>query len=275
MLSQILLIEDNRDHLELMAYLLRAFGHKPLSCGSGEGGVGVALNREIDLVVCDLMLGGMNGFEVAESFKADARLRNIPLVAVSALGADSVRKRALAAGFDGFISKPISPEAFVLELQRFAKTDLTQNPTPPAAVTGSRGSTVRPAVPQHQGTILAVDDRTPNLELARAMLEPFGFNVVTAGSVEEALASIRRHPPSLVLTDVHMGDGTGFDLVRTVRTDPQLHNIPCLVISATYLDFDPRTDELGLDDTNFILRPIEPEALVAKIEASLASGRKA
>jgi two-component system cell cycle response regulator len=258
-----------------MAYLLRAFGHKPLSCGSGEGGLGVALNKEIDLVVCDLMLGGMSGFEVAESFKADATLRNIPLVAVSALGADSVRKRALAAGFDGFISKPISPEAFVFELQRFVKTDLTQNPTPSAAVTSSLGSTVRTAPPQRQGTILAVDDRPSNLDLARAMLEPFGFQVVIAGGVQEALACARRDPPSLILTDVHMGDGTGFDLVRTVRTDPQLHNVPCLVISATYLDFDPRTEELGLDDANFILRPIEPESLVAKIEACLASGRKA
>jgi len=79
----------------------------------------------------------------------------------------------------------------------------------------------------------------------------------------------------LILTDVHMGDGTGFDLVKTVRNDPQLQGIPCLVISATYLDYDPRTEELGLDDTNFILRPIEPEALVAKIEACLAGVGKA
>ena len=273
--SQILLIEDNRDHLELMAYLLRAFGHKPLSCGSGEGGMGVALNKQIDLVVCDLMLGGMNGFEVAQSFKADATLKNIPLVAISALTADSVRKRALAAGFDGFVSKPISPEAFVFELQRFVKSDLTQTPPARGEEAGLPESTARPVAPQRQCTILAVDDRPPNLDLARAMLEPFGFQVVTAGGVQEALACARRDPPSLILTDVHMGDGTGFDLVKTVRTDAQLHNIPCLVISATYLDFDPRTEELGLDDTNFILRPIEPEALVAKIEACLASGEKA
>jgi len=272
--TQILLIEDNRDHLELMAYLLKAFGHKPLSVGSGEAGLGVALHKTLDLVVCDLMLERLNGFEVARQFKTSARLKSIPLVAVSALTGDSIRRKALAAGFDGFIPKPISPEAFVFELQRFVKFDLTRDTTSPPAVDGSPAPQKRLEPSQHQGTILAVDDRPANLDLARAMLKPFGFKVVTAGGVQEALACARRDPPALILTDVHMGDGNGFDLVRTVRTDPQLQHIPCLVISATYLDFDPRTEELGLDDSNFILRPIEPAALVAKIEACLARGSR-
>ena len=75
--AQILLIEDNRDHLELMAYLLRAFGHKPLSVGSGEAGLGIAEYKSVDLVVCDLMLGTMSGLEVAEHFKTTAGLEKI------------------------------------------------------------------------------------------------------------------------------------------------------------------------------------------------------
>jgi two-component system cell cycle response regulator len=269
-MAQILLIEDNRDHLELMAYLLRAFGHRPLSVGCGEAAMGVASARVFDLVVSDLMLGGMTGFEVAQYFKASDRLKNIPIVAVSALGV-AARKRAMAAGFDGLISKPISPEGFVSQLQRFVKIDLT-NLLPPAAAAPAPEEPV--TFLQHEGTILVVDDRQGNLDLARSMLEPFGFKVVTAGGVEEALACVRSNPPSLILTDVHMGDGTGFDLVKTVRNDPQLRQIPCLVISATYLDYDPRTEELGLDDSNFILRPIEPLALVAKIEACLVERAK-
>jgi len=267
MAAEILLIEDNRDHLELMAYLLRAFGHKPLSVGCGESALGIASIRMFDLVVSDLLLGGMNGFEVAQYFKASARLRNIPLVAVSALTDVSVRKRALAAGFDGLISKPISPEEFVFQLQRFVKADLTPNYTPPVAPAPEPEG--RSTLPQHEGTILVVDDRPGNLELGRCMLEPFGFTVVTAGGVQEALAYAKCDPPTLILTDVHMGDGTGFDLVRILRTYPQLRRIPYLVISATYLKFDPRTTELGLNEDNFILRPIEAAALVGKIEACL------
>jgi two-component system cell cycle response regulator len=267
MTAEILLIEDNRDDLELMACLLRGFGHRPLSVGCAEAALGVASFRTFDLVVCDLVLGRMTGFEVAEYFKASDRLKNIPLVAVSALTASSCRSRVLGAGFDGFISKPISPEEFIFQLQRFVKADLTHNMPPPTVVSPALED--RPAVQQHEGTILVVDDRPENLDLGRCMLEPFGFEVLTAGGVEEALASARKDAPSLILTDVHMGDGTGFDLVRTVREDRQLQHIPCLVISATYLEFDPRTEELGLDDTNFILRPIEPGALVAMIGACL------
>jgi two-component system cell cycle response regulator len=272
--ANILLIEDNRDHLELMAYLLRAFGHKPLSVSSGEAGLGVAENFKIDLVVCDLVLPHMSGFEVARNFKDCHSLKDIPLVAITAGSSDSARQRALAAGFDSFMAKPISPETFSAEISRFLRPGTTE-PQP-----NSRPGADRPEVEsqpsklrQRTGKILAVDDRLTNLDLARCTLEPCGYTVTTAGGVREALELIRRDPPDLVLTDVHMGDGTGFDLIRAIRQDGKLQDVLCMAISATYLEADPRVEELGLDASTFILRPIEPESLIAKVDACLLGRR--
>jgi len=269
MAAHILLVEDNRDHLELMSYLLRAFGHKPMSVGSGEAGMGVALHKRPDLVICDLMLGRASGFELAQFFKSHAMLKDVPLVAVSALWAESAGPKALAAGFDGFIQKPISPERFVLEVQRFVKISLIEN-LEQTVVAANTQEPVKRSAPPRRGVILVVDDRQANLDLAGCLLEQFGFTVITADGVREGLASARLNLPSLIMTDVHMGDGSGFDLLKTVRGDPNLQHIPCLVTSATYLDADPRAMEFGLDDRNFILRPVDPQVLLSKIDGCLA-----
>jgi two-component system, cell cycle response regulator len=265
--GRILLVDDNRDDLELMAYLLRALGHRPLTVDGGAPAMGVARHVKIDLVVSDLSMQRASGFEVAQFFKGDPELKHIPLVAVSAQYGGQARQMALAAGFDAFISKPFTPETFAAQVTHFLGARPSP-PVPPRAWAVSSQPVDEPlTIHKRQGTILAVDDKLVNLDLSRSMLEPFGYTVVTAGGVQEALARLRGISVDLVLTDVHMADGTGFDLLRAMKADPKLQRIFCLVISATYLDIDPRAQELGVDDTNFILRPIEPLALVAKIES--------
>jgi CheY-like chemotaxis protein len=93
----------------------------------------------------------------------------------------------------------------------------------------------------------------------------------TAMGVEEAIARARKDNPDLLLTDVHMGDGTGFDLVCAIQQDTTLKHIPWLVTSATYLSLDARAKEIHLDDSNFILQPWDPQALIGKIRKRLRS----
>ena len=79
--ARILIIEDNPANSELMGYMLSAFGHTPLFAGSGEEGLAMVRSEIPDLVVCDIHLPGMDGYEVARQVKADEALRAIPFVA--------------------------------------------------------------------------------------------------------------------------------------------------------------------------------------------------
>ena len=124
-------------------------------------------------------------------------------------------------------------------------------------------------------TIIVADDRPLNREYLVALLGCSGFRIVEASDGAEALVLARVEEPGLMITDMIMPGMDGRELVTHMKADPKLARIPVIFYSATYLDYDPRTEELGLDDTNFILRPIEPEALVAKIEACLAGVGKA
>jgi CheY-like chemotaxis protein len=122
--ARILVIEDNPANLELMTYLLRAFGHAVSSAPDGVQGLQAAQRELPDLIVCDLQLPAMNGYDVARKLKAEAGLRSIPLVAVTAFAMVDDAQKALDAGFDGYLTKPITPETFVSQVEAFLASEL-------------------------------------------------------------------------------------------------------------------------------------------------------
>jgi CheY-like chemotaxis protein len=117
--ARILIIEDNAINMELMVYLLGAFGHLPLSARSGAEGLALARSERPDLILCDLHLPGLDGRGVLAQLKGEAALRTIPVLAVTAQAMPGDREQLLAAGFDGYIGKPIEPEAFVGQLEQY------------------------------------------------------------------------------------------------------------------------------------------------------------
>lgn len=118
-MARILIIEDNPENMQLMVYLLTAFGHTVFETTTGEPGLRLARTEAPDLILCDLHMPGMDGYEVAKHLKLDRKLAAIPLVAVTAYAMVGDREKVLAAGFNGYISKPINPESFVGEIEMF------------------------------------------------------------------------------------------------------------------------------------------------------------
>lgn len=124
MSARILIIEDNPANLELMSFLLQAHGHIVLSALDGESGVELARKEQPDLILCDVQLPRLNGYGVVRQLKSDAAWRCVPLVAVTAFAMVGDRDKMLAAGFDGYLPKPITPEAFVAEVDVFLPEQL-------------------------------------------------------------------------------------------------------------------------------------------------------
>src|SRR5258708_39280554 len=107
-----------------MRYLLSAFGHSPFHAATGEQGVRIAAERPTHLVLCDLQLPDIDGFEVLRRLRAQPQTARVPIVAVTALAMVGDRERALAAGFDAYVSKPIDPESFVRQVESPMPADL-------------------------------------------------------------------------------------------------------------------------------------------------------
>ncbi len=119
MSTRILVIEDNTANRDLISYLLRAFGYDVQCETNGTAGLQSALTGSFDLVLSDILMPDMDGYEFARRFKGDTRVAHSPLVAVTALAMAGDKEKILAAGFDGYISKPIEPQKFAAQIAAF------------------------------------------------------------------------------------------------------------------------------------------------------------
>lgn len=267
-MARVLLIEDHPDNLELMTFLLEHFGHTTVRAGDGPEGIAAARRERPDLIVCDIHLPSGDGFSVARALKADPELARIPLVAVTALAMVGDRDRVLAAGFDGYITKPIDPQRFVADLETLLPAHDGATMRPPAPLPPlDDGASERE---RHQASILVVDDLPTNRELMRETLQPFGYDVRLAGSVSAALRMVGERVPHLIISDLHMPGADGFSLVRAIKADPVLARLPLVLLSSSSWNGKDRQMAMELGVARFLLRPIEPQQLIEEIEACLA-----
>lgn len=119
MSARILYIEDNESNMYLVAFLLQARGHTVLQAWDGRQGVEAALRERPELILLDIQLPVMDGYEIARRLRAEASLAGVPLVALTSYAMAGDREKALAAGCDGYLEKPIQPETFVASIERF------------------------------------------------------------------------------------------------------------------------------------------------------------
>jgi two-component system cell cycle response regulator len=266
--ARVLIIDDDPANLELMSYLLVAFGHTVVTAEAGIQGLELAVGELPDLIVCDVQLPDIDGYEIARQLRRIAEISATPLVAVTALAMVGDSERVMAAGFDGYLPKPIDPHSFVRQLEFFLPPGLhSRHRYPPIA-----RAKPEPVTTEQRFTILAVDSQPMNLELARSILLPSGYRVVTATDAYEGLARALEGRCDLIVADVCMCGQTGFDFLIAVRADPRLRHIPfVLVTSAMMVDTD-RKRALAMGADGFLRHPIEPKALLAEISELLQQG---
>lgn len=126
-MARILVVDDNAANLELMVYLLRAFGHSPHGVSSALDGL-LETKNGYDLILSDIRMPDMDGYEFARRVRSETHAQKAALVAVTALAMVGDRERVLAAGFDGYISKPIDPQRFVGQVEAFLPAPLRSKP---------------------------------------------------------------------------------------------------------------------------------------------------
>jgi len=116
-MARILTVDDSPESLDLMSYLLEAAGHRVLQAGTLAQALNELHHAPIDLVVCDLNLRGASGLDLLRHVRREHGLADIPVILVTATSGHDLYARALAAGFDDMIQKPIEPRRFAIEVE--------------------------------------------------------------------------------------------------------------------------------------------------------------
>ena len=266
-MARILVVDDNRTNLDLMVYLLEAFGHIATGHIDPLAALDPAQHVSYDLILCDVLMPKVDGFEFARRIKSNPRRAAVPVIAVTALAMVGDRDRVLAAGFDGYIAKPIEPELFVSQVDAYLAPSLRA----PGRTSAVSQPGTQPQYKQGGPVVLVVDDVQVNLDVVTDVLRPFGYRVDEARSVQEGLAKIALRTPAIILSDVHMPHEGGLELLKAVKEDAGLRGIPFLFLSSTAWQTAEKLLGIKLGAHKFLLRPIDPELLLAEVKSALAN----
>jgi two-component system cell cycle response regulator DivK len=119
MSKRILLVEDQEDNRRIMRDLLSASGYQLVEANDGEQGLALAQSEVPDLILMDIQLPGLDGYEVTRRIKANAALNHIPIIAVTSYALSGDDQKAFAAGCDGYVTKPFSPRQLLAKIREF------------------------------------------------------------------------------------------------------------------------------------------------------------
>ena len=121
MSKRVLVIEDQEDNRRIVRDLLASAGFETIEAVTGEEGVASAMAHRPDLILMDIDLPGLNGYEATRRIKGDPALRKIPIIAVTSYALSGDDAKAFEAGCDAYVTKPFSPRALLAKIREYLK----------------------------------------------------------------------------------------------------------------------------------------------------------
>ena len=123
--KRILLVEDHEDNRNIYRTILEHYGYQVLLATDGQNGIRLAREEQPDLILMDLSIPVVDGWEATRILKLDESTRTIPVIALSAHALEEDRERAREAGCDGYLAKPVEPRKVLTEVARFLDEEVT------------------------------------------------------------------------------------------------------------------------------------------------------
>lgn len=256
--ARVLIAEDSPDIRALIEMLLSDAGYEVRTASDGRAAVVAAREWKPDLILMDLSLPLLSGWEAVRQIRMDPASNGAVIVAVTAHAMQGDRERAMAAGCNGFIAKPIDEEAFAGQV-----ADLLRHR--PAAV---EPDTARASTSSEPARVLVVDDQPDVASLIREDLEADGHDVTVAHSASEAAVLAEDEPFELAVIDIMLRGESGYRLTETLKQNADY--LPVLLVTAGTIDRD-RGYAVGADD--FIGKPVEAVELRARARSLIRVGR--
>ncbi len=120
-MTKVLVIEDNEKNRYLISFILKGEGYEVIEAITGEEGVGMAESLHPDLILMDIQLPGIDGYEATRRIRASPSGATLPIIALTSYAMSGDRERALAAGCSGYVEKPINPDTIMDEIRKYLR----------------------------------------------------------------------------------------------------------------------------------------------------------
>lgn len=273
--ARVLIVDDEAMNLKLFKAYLASEAYEIVTAENGQEALSRIAVSPPDVILLDIMMPGIDGFEVTRLLKGSQETAEIPIILMTALSGRENKSAGLDAGADEFITKPVQRTELVarvrsmLRMKRFEeqikgrqRSEDTLSPVPAQSAAGHEII---------QNVLVAEDNDTDALLLLRQLeLEPYTIKRVSTG--EAAIREVLNEPIDLVLLDLMLPGIDGFEVCRRIKGDDRTRNIQ-VVMMTSLRDLDSRVQsaELGTDD--YLVKPVNPRELRARVQALLKKKR--
>lgn len=217
----LLVVDDNEMNRELLQRRLEAFGHLVSTVEDGRRALERLTVEQYDLVLLDIMMPEVDGYEVLKSMRADPKHKSTPVMMVTAVNDMENVVRCINMGANDYVAKPFDPNVLKVRVTKLLDKRVK-------AAAGERESTS----PVPGGTVLVVDDSEMNREIISSQLTRLGYTVEQAHDGETGIAAAKRLLPHAILLDVMMPGLDGVEVLQRLKSDATTKSIPVVMLSA-------------------------------------------
>jgi two-component system, cell cycle response regulator len=274
--SRVLIVDDIPTNVRLLQARLMAEYFEVLTASSGAEALEICNTQSIDIVLLDVMMPVMDGFEVCRRLKSSPKTHHVPVIMVTALDQPSDRVKGLEAGADDFLTKPVDDVQLLARVKSLARLKNLTDELRARALTGQQmaiedAQRVMDSVSADNGQVLIIDTDQRNAERVRGYLErQHKIDILTRPA--DAVLALADAPYEVVMISMAL---TGFDPLRIcsqIRTLEQARTLP-IILMAEESDRAKVVRGLDLGVNDFIMRPIERNELAARVRTQLRRQR--
>ena len=259
----ILVLDDDRTIRKLIHHHLKLNNFVPFEAEDSDQAFEILKKENIDLVLSDVTMEGLDGFEFCQKVRENEKHRFLPFIFVTAKNTLEDKSKAIESGGDDIITKPFDIKELILKTQALIRrSDIYRT-------YGIRKS-LEKSFDEIPAKVMFVDDDPSMAKLFKYNLDKAGFDCHIASSVEEAMQLIKRDTPDIIVSDIMMPKTDGFEFRRMILNDNLLKDIPFIFLTAKNAEEDI-LDGYDLGITDYVVKTAGPKLVVAKVSAIIRS----
>ncbi len=278
MTARVLIVDDIPINIKLLETRLMAEYFTVLSATNGLDALEICATQEVDIILLDVMMPGMDGFEVCRRLKADPKTHHIPVVMVTALDQPTDRIAGLEAGADEFLSKPIDAVQLIARVKSLVRLKVLTDELRARAATGQQianenSMRVMDSISVDGSSVLIVDTDMQHAERLKQDIA-LKHNVDILEDPSQAVVCLAEKNYELIILSMSLAGHDPLRVCSQIRTLEQGRNVPIILVAEEANRAQVvRGLELGVND--FIMRPVEQHELVARVRTQVRRFRYA
>lgn len=269
---KILIVDDEPLNVKLLNAMIPSDQYDTACAYSGDEALKIMNDFRPDLILLDIMMPGLNGYELTQILKSDSESQDIPIVLVTAFGGSEYEIKGLEAGADEFLNKPVNKTELLTRVKSLIR--LRQYKEQIKSRTCSLNSATYDNDPKNclkdeelnLPSILIVEDNKIDAKLIQRYLQGEPYQIKLAGDGEEAISRSQQERIDVILLDLLLPGKNGFEVVRILKEMEHTQNIQIVAITGlSDLESKLKGIELGVDD--YLTKPVNMHVLRTRIKS--------